>query len=38
MRHSHDNAVDTCRAGLVNDGFKGRNEHFTALQAKTFLR
>lgn len=38
MRHSHDHAVNACSAGLVNDGFKGRDEHFTALQAKTFLR
>lgn len=37
MRHSHDHAVDACSAGLVNDGFKGRDKHFTALQAKTFL-
>lgn len=37
MRHSHDHAVDTSSAGLVDDGFKGGDEHFTALQAKPFF-
>lgn len=37
MRHSHDHAVHDCSARLVDDGFKGRDEHFTALQAKPFL-
>lgn len=37
MRHPHDHTVDACSARLVNNGFKGRDENFTALQTKTFL-
>lgn len=38
MRHPHDHAVNAGSARLVDDGFKGGDEHFAALQTKTFLR
>lgn len=37
MRHPHDHTVNACSARRVNNGFKSRDEHFTALQTKTLF-
>lgn len=37
MRHPHDHTVYACSTWCVDDGFKSRDEYFTALQTKTFL-